>query len=64
MQTKPRDIIIAFATLLKPSLGKVVIFAFLLAFLVFLPLYPVHEDRFIGPADDITKWEKSGTAMK
>ncbi len=54
----------ALAIMLKPGPGKIVVFALLLIFVVFLPLYPVHVDRYIGIAEsEPTVLEDSGTTM-
>ena len=50
---------------LKPSIGKVIVFIILIFVLAFLPLYPVHVDKYVGSEEyEMNEWEYSGTKMK
>ena len=50
---------------MKPSIGKVAIFIILIFVLSFLPLYPVHVDRYVSlDENNIDEWEESGTKLK
>ena len=51
--------------LLKPSIGKIIIFIILFFILAFLPLYPVHVDKYIGSEEyDVNELEYSGTRLR
>jgi hypothetical protein len=64
METTKKESAKALAIMLKPGPGKIVVFALLLIFVVFLPLYPVHVDRYIGIAgSEPTVLEDSGRSM-
>jgi len=64
MNAKSMEILRGFAKLLKPGPGKILIFAILLVFVIFLPLYPVHMDHYIGIVEsNPTMLEESGTKM-
>ena len=50
---------------LKPSIGKVAVFIVIIFVLSFLPLYPVHVDRYVSlDENNIDEWEESGTKLK
>ena len=49
----------------KPSIGKVIIFIILVFILTFLPLYPIHVDKYVGSEEyDVNELEFSGTRLR
>ena len=49
----------------KPSIGKIVIFIILFFLLAFLPLYPIHVDKYVGSEEyEVDELEYSGMRLR
>jgi len=63
-RTEPGELLLYLKALLKPGIGKIVVFLFLLFVLMLLPLYPVQVSNYEGHSiDDIDEFQYSRTRL-